>query len=174
MTQLPLFDLPPAEPCEPAKPRIAANPGNRPYGKGRPCTPSDPGTGPQGETCGGCLFLRRIQSRSGKTFLKCGVMRHAWTRGGGTDVKAKWPACGEWYPKDQVKIRIPVVAHKGMAVSAAVFYRKKDGEPKSEWAAPIDTLADLWIWYDYHVENGWLSLHPPRVSTARGYEVITG
>lgn len=53
-----------------------------------------PGTGPKGETCGSCKHLFRNQMS--KTYLKCGLARAKWTGGGGSDVRAKHPACRMW------------------------------------------------------------------------------
>lgn len=55
-----------------------------------------PGTGPAGETCGSCAHLFRNQQA--RTYLKCELMRHAWTGGAGSDVGARDPACREWKP----------------------------------------------------------------------------
>lgn len=53
-----------------------------------------PGTGPQGETCKTCKhYFRR---HFAKTYLKCALMRAAWTGGAGTDIKAASPACRKW------------------------------------------------------------------------------
>lgn len=62
---------------------------------GNTCTPANVGTGPSGETCGGCMFLRRKKSHS-HAFLKCGKMESSWTNGDGTDIRACWTACREW------------------------------------------------------------------------------
>jgi hypothetical protein len=56
-----------------------------------------PGTGPEGETCGSCANLYRKQMA--KTYLKCGLTRALWTGGGGTDVRARDPACSKWETK---------------------------------------------------------------------------
>ena len=53
-----------------------------------------PGTGPQGETCGTCKHLFR--NRMGKTYLKCSLMEAKWTGGAGTDILARSPACKLW------------------------------------------------------------------------------
>lgn len=53
-----------------------------------------PGTGPAGETCGSCGHLRR--TLNAKTYLKCGLMTAKWTKGPGSDVRAKSPACKKW------------------------------------------------------------------------------
>lgn len=59
-----------------------------------------PGTGPAGETCGSCRHLARRSLA--KTYLKCELMSAVWTGGGGTDVKAKAPACRRWESPQQV------------------------------------------------------------------------
>lgn len=53
-----------------------------------------PGSGPDGQTCGSCRHLAR--KRMSKTYLKCELMRAIWTGGGGTDVRARDPACKKW------------------------------------------------------------------------------
>lgn len=53
-----------------------------------------PGTGPEGETCKSCLHIYR--NRLSKVYLKCDLMRAHWTGGGGTDIRAKDPACSKW------------------------------------------------------------------------------
>ena len=53
------------------------------------------GRGPAGETCKTCAYLIR-QKHSSKTFLKCGLMRHYWTHGPGSDIRAGWEACEHW------------------------------------------------------------------------------
>lgn len=53
-----------------------------------------PGTGPEGETCGSCQHLFR--NEMARTYLKCALMRAKWMGGGGTDVKARAPACAKW------------------------------------------------------------------------------
>lgn len=55
-----------------------------------------PGSGPAGETCGSCAHRVRARIRSGRVFQKCGLMRHAWTHGPGSDIKAGSPACSRW------------------------------------------------------------------------------
>jgi hypothetical protein len=55
-----------------------------------------PGTGPEGETCGSCRHLSRQQYA--KIYLKCELMRHCWTGGPGSDIRAKTPACRRWEP----------------------------------------------------------------------------
>lgn len=53
-----------------------------------------PGTGPEGERCGSCQHLYRLEMS--KTYLKCELMRAHWTGGYGTDVRAGDKACRRW------------------------------------------------------------------------------
>lgn len=55
-----------------------------------------PGTGPEGETCGGCKHYTRTTTGARNTFRKCELMRAHWTHGPGSDIRAKDPACREW------------------------------------------------------------------------------
>ena len=55
---------------------------------------AEPGTGPAGESCGTCAHLAR--KSMAKTYLKCGLCRSMWTGGGGSDVRARDPACSKW------------------------------------------------------------------------------
>lgn len=71
-------DMPP----EPPKPKTGATAGA--------C-----GRGPKGETCGTCQHFCRLRYHD-KRYLKCGLMKHAWTHGPGTDIRAKWEACEHW------------------------------------------------------------------------------
>lgn len=57
-----------------------------------------PGTGPAGETCGSCK--NRAFIHLARVYSKCGLMRHQWTGGGGTDVKVRAPACSKWERED--------------------------------------------------------------------------
>ena len=61
------------------------------------CRPAPIGTGPPGETCGSCANLYRREFS--KTYLKCDLMRSAWTGGAATDVKARDAACAKWGAK---------------------------------------------------------------------------
>jgi hypothetical protein len=58
---------------------------------------AEPGTGPAGETCGSCANLHRKEMS--KVYLKCNLTRPQWTGGGGTDVRARDPACSKWEGK---------------------------------------------------------------------------
>lgn len=53
-----------------------------------------PGSGPAGEKCGGCAHMVRLP------YLKCGLMHAYWTRGEGTDIRAKDAACRRWKKED--------------------------------------------------------------------------
>ncbi len=54
-----------------------------------------PGTGPEGETCRTCKHRTHNQSGA-RPYQKCALMRHCWTLGPGTDIRAKDPACRFW------------------------------------------------------------------------------
>jgi hypothetical protein len=53
-----------------------------------------PGTGPHGETCGSCRHKVRVAAAG--HYLKCALVRRAWTHGMATDIRARWPACQRW------------------------------------------------------------------------------
>jgi len=61
------------------------------------CTPYPVGTGPRGETCRTCRWIVRLRGR----YLKCLKARVAWTHGGATDIRAKWPACKAWEAREE-------------------------------------------------------------------------
>lgn len=50
------------------------------------------GSGPEGETCGSCEHAYGI--RHSKVYYKCALVKA--TRGAGTDIRLKWPACSRW------------------------------------------------------------------------------
>lgn len=54
-----------------------------------------PGTGPAGETCSTCMHKVSVQGGN-KTFPKCALSEHRWTRGGASDIRVKSPACRLW------------------------------------------------------------------------------
>lgn len=60
-----------------------------------------PGTGPPGETCRSCRHRKENENRTARTYWKCGLMRHVWTGGAGTDIKAGSPACSKWEGKEK-------------------------------------------------------------------------
>ncbi|HRJ61472.1 MAG TPA: hypothetical protein PKZ99_09890 [Azospirillaceae bacterium] len=71
------------------------------HGGRRRNTPSaahfkDPGSGPMGQTCGGCWHLNKV-GHHGKSYHKCGLVR--WTHGAATDIRLKDPACSGWEAK---------------------------------------------------------------------------
>ena len=86
MTQLDLIDV--GERLYPE----GYNPSAR---KKPPCTADVIGSGPEGETCRTCLHYMRVRYH-GAYYLKCGLMKAAWTHGAGTDIRAKWAACSKW------------------------------------------------------------------------------
>jgi hypothetical protein len=53
------------------------------------------GTGPAGETCGGCRHAHRMEGSS-KHWIKCELMRAIWTGGTATDIRAGDAACRQW------------------------------------------------------------------------------
>ena len=53
-----------------------------------------PGSGPAGETCRSCEHYT-LRKWAG-VYRKCGLMRAHWTGGGGSDIRAKDPACSKW------------------------------------------------------------------------------
>lgn len=55
-----------------------------------------PGTGPEGETCKTCRHRVPNENRTARTYWKCAKMRHTWTGGTGTDVRASSAACKLW------------------------------------------------------------------------------
>ena len=57
--------------------------------------PYPPGTGPDGETCKTCRHATRIEYHA-KAYWKCGLMKHYWTHGPGTDIRLKDEACKFW------------------------------------------------------------------------------
>lgn len=59
-----------------------------------------PGTGPAGETCGGCIH--RVSVRGGnRAFSKCELSRARWTGGAASDIRIADPACAMWKSKQQ-------------------------------------------------------------------------
>lgn len=58
---------------------------------------AQPGTGPEGETCGTCAHCRKKTGHA-KVFYKCALMLSAWTHGRDSDVLLKSPACKQFQP----------------------------------------------------------------------------
>lgn len=57
----------------------------------------DPGTGPTGESCGSCTFIRRESNGSGnKRWAKCGHPLGYRSSCTASDIRAKAPACRHW------------------------------------------------------------------------------
>ena len=54
-----------------------------------------PGTGPAGETCSSCKFKVSVIGGA-RSFPKCKLFEHGWTRGGASDIRVKSPACQLW------------------------------------------------------------------------------
>lgn len=52
-----------------------------------------PGSGPAGMKCRNCDFYIIRYTPAGNTHPKCGLMRHKWTNGRGSDIKVSSPAC---------------------------------------------------------------------------------
>lgn len=50
---------------------------------------------PEGETCGTCRRCVKNDTYN-KTFYKCAGT--TWTKGPGSDLRKKWPACDQWEP----------------------------------------------------------------------------
>lgn len=53
-----------------------------------------PGTGPQGETCGTCKHCQRVVLA--KVIYKCAANRARWSHGRKTDILKRAPACRLW------------------------------------------------------------------------------
>ena len=53
-----------------------------------------PGTGPEGETCATCHHYPI--KRMSKAYRKCALTKATWTGGGGSDIRARDPACEKW------------------------------------------------------------------------------
>lgn len=56
---------------------------------------SQPGTGPEGETCRSC-YHRVIVNYHNKNYQKCGLNEARWTHGRGSDILLRSPACRQW------------------------------------------------------------------------------
>lgn len=57
--------------------------------------PAQPGTGPEGKCCRHCAHYAHMYGTAG-SYPKCGLMRAVWTRGYGTDIRARSPACSKF------------------------------------------------------------------------------
>lgn len=54
-----------------------------------------PGRGPKGETCGSCVSRVAVNGGA-KAYSKCEMNRRNWTRGSGSDIRKRDPACEFW------------------------------------------------------------------------------
>lgn len=112
----PLFDAPAPQPRSKAKPlqvmrtrqsqcmRHGAHPLTAALGRTIPlhadAAPQDDRDA-DGLRCGGCLHRTPVRADTAKSFPKCAVdARTRMTHGPGTDVRAWWPACESYQPKD--------------------------------------------------------------------------
>lgn len=81
--------------------RAALGPDSR---KRKPTEPKGyaalPGTGPEGKTCRDCRHKQTHSNTGAKSWIKCALMKAAWTHGPGTDIKAGSPACRRFEPKE--------------------------------------------------------------------------
>lgn len=58
-----------------------------------------PGSGPEGMRCADCTHKRSLGRSRGKHFIKCELRRSTWTKGEGTDILARSPACNKFEKK---------------------------------------------------------------------------
>ena len=61
-----------------------------PHSLGQKACPSPVGSGPPGETCRTCRHATKVGVHD-YSYWKCGLIEQ--TRGTGTDIRLKWPAC---------------------------------------------------------------------------------
>ena len=57
-----------------------------------------PGTGPAGRTCGNCTHYRSVL-RGARPYRKCALCEPNWTRGPGSDILKRSPACALFVEK---------------------------------------------------------------------------
>lgn len=100
--QLELFQTSPQRPgsARQGRARITSS-GKRAYDIPRGYA-AQPGTGPAGESCRSCKF-RCTVCMGGKNWHKCGLLKHRWTSGPGTDIRLKSPACEHWKLKPLIQ-----------------------------------------------------------------------
>lgn len=92
MTNLDLFGNPvPAPVPEADKVRAARRRQAQPRGFA-----GTPGTGPEGETCGSCAHIRRLNEGGNRTYPKCYLMSASWGKSARTDILVRSPACYRW------------------------------------------------------------------------------
>jgi len=63
-----------------------------------------PGSGPKGQRCNTCAHFARLKRSN--VYTKCLLMAAVWTRGPGTDIKARAPACSFWERKPPKPIKV--------------------------------------------------------------------
>lgn len=87
MTDLFGLPVPPPPPM-----RVDSNGREKPRRKPTPRNgyAGTPGCGPKGETCRSCRHI------CGHMFKKCNLRSATWTRGYGSDILARSPACQKW------------------------------------------------------------------------------
>lgn len=72
--------------------------------KRKPTTPkgyaAPPGSGPADKTCRDCKHKQTMSNTGAKSWIKCVLMKAAWTHGPGSDIRASSPACRRFEPKD--------------------------------------------------------------------------
>lgn len=62
---------------------------------------ADPGTGPEGETCGSCKYIHRVKNWSGRKYwAKCGHPLGYISHSTASDIKVRAPACRCWEQDD--------------------------------------------------------------------------
>jgi hypothetical protein len=59
-----------------------------------------PGSGPEGKTCRDCKHKNTMSNTGAKSWIKCDLMKAAWTHGPGSDIRAGSPACRRFEPKE--------------------------------------------------------------------------
>lgn len=59
-----------------------------------------PGTGPEDKTCRDCKHKLTMSNTGAKSWIKCDLMRAAWTHGPGSDIRAGSPACRRFEQKE--------------------------------------------------------------------------
>ena len=79
-----------ATPAQTLRRQAAIEAGQHPFG--------GPLRQPAGQTCGTCLHCVERRYHAQSAHWKCGRLRAYWTKGPGTDLRKRWPACSRWAP----------------------------------------------------------------------------
>lgn len=89
-----MADRPPRQPLLMVLPKTFKDPrsGARPRRSGHA---APPGSGPAGQTCGGCAHAVSVMGGA-KNFTKCRLAEARWTKGPASDIRRKDPACSRW------------------------------------------------------------------------------